>query len=182
MVTAGLLCAIGIVIPMFSPIKFLIEPASFTLGSHIAIFIAMFISPVVAVTVSLGTTFGFLLAGFPLVVVMRALTHVVFATVGGLYLRNHGQVLGSLVKSLPFSFVIGLLHAACEVLIVLPFYFGGMLPTANYDEGFITSVLLLVGIGTVIHSMVDFGISLVIWKPICKVARFPVASQSKQIA
>lgn len=60
----GMLIAIGIVIPMFSPIKVVIEPASFTLASHVAVFIAMFISPSMAVAVSLGTTLGFFLGGF----------------------------------------------------------------------------------------------------------------------
>ena len=75
----GMLIAVGIVIPLFSPVKIILEPASFTLASHVAIFIAMFISPAMAVAVSLGTTLGFFLAGFPLTVVLRALTHVIFA-------------------------------------------------------------------------------------------------------
>jgi niacin transporter len=49
MTIAALLSAIGIIIPMFSPIKLVIEPASFTFASHVPIFIAMFISPVVAI-------------------------------------------------------------------------------------------------------------------------------------
>lgn len=65
---AGMLIAIGIVIPMFSPIKIIIEPASFTLASHVPVFIAMFISPMMAAAVALGTTLGFLLGGFPLTV------------------------------------------------------------------------------------------------------------------
>ncbi len=39
----GMLIAVGIVIPLFSPVKIILEPASFTLASHVAIFIAMFI-------------------------------------------------------------------------------------------------------------------------------------------
>ena len=74
MVVAALLCAIGIVIPMFAP-KIVLEPASFTLASHVPIFIALFISPPVALAVSIGTTVGFLFAGFPIVIVLRALTH-----------------------------------------------------------------------------------------------------------
>ena len=50
---AGMLIAIGIVIPMFSPIKIIIEPASFTLASHVPVFIAMFISPMMAAAVAL---------------------------------------------------------------------------------------------------------------------------------
>ena len=57
--------------PIFSPIKILIEPASFTLGSHIAIFMAMFLSPKISFLVSIGTTIGFFIAGFPLTVVLR---------------------------------------------------------------------------------------------------------------
>ena len=75
MVIAALLCAIGIVIPMFAP-KIILEPASFTLASHVPIFIALFISPPVALAVSVGTTLGFFFAGFPIVVVLRAVrTH-----------------------------------------------------------------------------------------------------------
>ena len=62
LVVAALLCAVGILIPMFSPIKITIEPASFTLASHVAIFLAMFVSPSIAVAVSVGTTLGFFLA------------------------------------------------------------------------------------------------------------------------
>ena len=95
----GMLIAIGIVIPMFSPIKVVIEPASFTLASHVAVFIAMFISPSMAVAVSLGTTLGFFLGGFPLTVVLRALTHVVFALVGALYLQKRDYAPIASVKS-----------------------------------------------------------------------------------
>ena len=48
MCVAALLCAIAILIPMISPVKIQLGPMSFTLGSHVAIFIAMFISPAVA--------------------------------------------------------------------------------------------------------------------------------------
>ncbi|WP_419544290.1 hypothetical protein [Negativibacillus massiliensis] len=163
----GMLIAIGIVIPMFSPIKVVIEPASFTLASHVAVFIAMFISPSMAVAVSLGTTLGFFLGGFPLTVVLRALTHVVFALVGALYLqkRDYAPIV-SVKSSLLFSLCIGILHAVCEVLIVLPFYVNGSMPQANYDKGFFVSIFLLVGVGSVIHSMVDLSISIWLYKPI----------------
>lgn len=59
MVVSALLCAIGTVIPIISPLKITLEPASFTLASHVAIFIAMFISPATALFVAVGTTAGF---------------------------------------------------------------------------------------------------------------------------
>ena len=37
----------------------------------------MFLSPEVAVIVALGTSLGFFIAGFPFVIVMRALTHLI---------------------------------------------------------------------------------------------------------
>ena len=164
---AGMLIAIGIVIPMFSPIKIIIEPASFTLASHVPVFIAMFISPMMAAAVALGTTLGFLMGGFPLTVVLRALTHVIFATIGAWYLQKHNcEPVRTIRSSLGFSFLIGLLHAVCEVLIVLPFYISGSMPQANYDKGFFVSIFLLVGVGSVIHSMVDLSISIWLYKPI----------------
>ena len=55
---SALLIAMGIIIPMVMP-RITIGPASFTLASHVPVFIAMFISPVVAIAVSLGTGFSF---------------------------------------------------------------------------------------------------------------------------
>ena len=171
----GMLIAVGIVIPLFSPVKIILEPASFTLASHVAIFIAMFISPAMAVAVSLGTTLGFFLAGFPLTVVLRALTHVIFATIGAWYLQKHNcEPVRTIRSSLGFSFLIGLLHAVCEVLIVLPFYISGSMPQANYDKGFFVSIFLLVGVGSVIHSMVDYGIAVVVWRVVQNVVKIPV--------
>lgn len=162
-VTAALLCSMGIIIPLFSPIKIILEPASFTLASHVAIFIAMFISPSTALFVALGTTIGFLFGGFPIVVVLRALSHIVFVLVGSLYISKNKRVISSVKSSILFSIGIGMIHAICEVLIVIPFYFGSSLSEGYYTKGFFTSVLCLVGIGTVIHSMIDLSISVYIW-------------------
>ena len=164
MTISALLCSIGILIPIVSPIKITLEPASFTLASHVAIFIAMFISPVVAVFVALGTTIGFFMAGFPLVVVMRAASHLVFVCFGSLILKKNNEILNTVKSSLSFSLGISILHGLCEVLVVLPFYFGNNMSSAYYAKGFVTSVILLVGVGTVVHSMVDFYLAQVIWK------------------
>jgi niacin transporter len=55
----------------------------------------------------------------------------------------------------------------------MPFYFGNNMSTAYYAKGFVVSVILLVGLGTVIHSMVDFYIARAIWKPVTKAVRLP---------
>ena len=178
MVVAALLCAIGIVIPIFSPIKVVLEPASFTLASHVAIFMAMFISPSIALFVALGSTLGFFLGGFPIVVVLRALSHVVFAYFGAVYLKRNPEALSNWKISTAFSLVIGLLHGLCEVLIVLPFYMGSNLSQGYYDKGFFYAIIGLVGFGTVIHSMVDLTLSTVIWKAMPKSLMMKVAPQA----
>ncbi len=169
MVIAAMLCAIGILIPMISPIKVVIEPASFTLASHVAIFIALFISPATALFVALGTTAGFFLAGFPPQVVLRALSHVVFAVVGAFYLKRNLDTLNKPVYIMGFGVLISIIHGICEVLIVLPFYLSGVNSTASW------SVLFgLVGVGTIVHSMVDFGLSLAVWKVVSKVCHIGI--------
>jgi niacin transporter len=154
---------------MFSPLRFVIEPASFTLGSHIATFIAMFISLPVAIAVSLGTALGFFFGGFPPVIVLRAFSHVIFACVGALIISKMPDIILSIKKVIIFSLCIGLLHGVCEVIVVTGFYFGSeVLSASYYDSGFFMSVFLLVGVGTVVHSCVDFVLALGIWKVIPK--------------
>ena len=160
---SAILIAIGILIPMISPLKLILEPASFTLASHVPIFIAMFISPSVAVAVALGTTAGFFLGGFPIVVTLRALTHVIFVAVGSQMLKKRPSLIQEKGQSFLFSFLIGIVHAISEIAVVSLFYFSGGMTGGYYAQGFMTSVLLLVGVGTVVHSMIDFSIAQVIW-------------------
>ena len=162
MVLTSLLIAIGIIIPMVSPIKVVIEPMSFTLASHVAIMIAMFISPISALAVAVGTTLGFFLAGFPIAVVLRALSHVIWAFAGAYYIYKHVEIFESPVKSIVFNLVIAVMHAVLEMIVVVPFYMG---TDAN---AFMYMVFGLVGVGTIVHSFVDFVISLVVWNALCK--------------
>ena len=172
MSASALLIAIGIIIPMFSPVKFILEPASFTLASHVAVFIALMISPSVAVAVAIGTTLGFLLGGFPVVVVLRAASHIVFAVLGSLFLQRFPRTLESPIRTREFSLAVGLLHAACELVIVSIFYMAGGMGEAYYQQGFLRTVILLVGIGSVVHSMVDFELALAVVKVLGKQRSF----------
>jgi len=153
---------------MFSPVRVILEPASFTLASHVAIFIAMFISPAVAVAVAAGTTIGFFFGGFPLVVVLRAATHIIFAFAGALYLQKISHEKLSAVHLRIFSFCVAVIHAVAEFTIVTIFYLGGNLSALHHEQGFLMSVLLLVGVGSVIHSMIDFEIAYIILFPLRK--------------
>jgi len=173
MAISALLCAIGILIPMIAP-KIVIEPASFTLASHVPIFIAMFISPLVAISVAIITGFGFLIAGFPIVIVLRALSHVVFVAIGAYVLKRNTLLLTERKSKYIFGFIISIIHAVCEVIVVTLFYWGNSMTSAYYEKGFLVSVVLLVGVGTIIHSMIDYRLALLVWKPVQKVVNIPV--------
>ena len=153
----AVLIAIGILIPMVAP-RVVIGPASYTLASHVAIFIAMFISPKVAIGVTLGTTIGFFFGGFPLVIVFRAASHIVWAFPGALYLSKIDKFKISWVKLRVFSFVVAIVHGVAEVASVILFYFG-----TGFPEGMgIMWIFGAIGFGTIIHSMVDLEIANVV--------------------
>ena len=176
MVIAALLCAIAIIIPMFVP-KIYLPPASFTLASHVPIFIAMFISPPVAVVVAIGSTIGFFFAGMPLVIVLRAMSHLVFVLVGSLILKKSPNIMASFESAALFGLFLSLIHAVCEVAVVTWFYFGNSLAQVNYEHGYLFSVVLLIGLGTVVHSMIDFSIAILVWRPLTHVIQIPVIAK-----
>lgn len=162
MMISAMLCALAIIIPMFSPVKIIIEPASFTLASHVAIMIAMFLSPEIGAVVNVGATLGFFLGGFPPVVVARAASQLIFVVIGGYIIKKNPDILDSTKKMIPFMLGISLIHAAAEVIVVLPFYLNG----AGNDLFY--SVFILVGVGTLIHSCVDFMISKAVWDVVAR--------------
>lgn len=166
----AMLCAVGILIPMFMPIRVIIEPMSFTLAVHVPIFIAMLISPASAVAVTLGTTLGFAFAGFPIVIVLRAGSHIFFALAGAIYLKRHPNLISSGLHFWSFSLAVGIIHAIAEVAAVIPFYFGGTLPAGFFERGFVMGVVILVGVGTILHSMVDLFIARIVWAPLKKIS------------
>lgn len=171
----AMLIAVGVLIPMYSPVKIMLEPMSFTLGSHIAIIIAMFVSPLSALGVALGTTAGFYLAGFTLPVVLRALTHVVWAYAGALYLKKHPDLFQSPAKTFVFNLAVAIVHAVLEVIIVMPLYTG-------YDASQLFYLLfVLVGVGSVVHSTVDFVLSLAVWKAVTASAAIRAVAVIKHI-
>lgn len=176
MTLSAILIAVGTVIPMFMP-KVIVGPMSFTLASHVAVMLALFISPSVAIAIALGTTLGFFIAGFPLVVVIRALSHVIWAFLGAYYVKKYPQTFESPLKTILFNLAIAGIHAVGEMIAVVPFYYG-----AGMDvQTFCYMVFGLVGLGTIIHSSVDFGISLVVWKVLSKNASIANVSNVKKV-
>jgi len=165
--SAGMLIAIGILIPIFFP-KIVIGPASYTLASHVAIFIAMLISPGVAIGVTFGTAMGFLLGGFSIVIVFRAASHFLWALPGALYLSKIDKFNISWYKLRVFSLVIALIHGIGELCAVSLFYFGTAFP-ADFE---LLWFLAFIGLGTVLHSIVDLEIANVVWVVLKKQRHF----------
>ena len=151
--SAAILTAVGILIPLVMPFKIVIGPASYTLGSHIPIVMAMILSPLVPLPVAFGTTLGFLMAGFPIVIVFRAFSHILFASLGAAYLARSRDTLGSFWKRQLFNFLINVIHGVAEVAVV---YFLTAFGQQNLDANFLYTLFVLVGIGTIIHGMIDF--------------------------
>ena len=160
----ALLVAIGILIPAISPVKIPLGPAgSFTLASHVAIFLAMFISPFSATAVALGTTVGFWLAGFPFPIVLRALTHVVWAILGAMWLKKNPATLYRPGASALYCIVVALVHAALETVAIMVLFFSGSVADKG---GLWLTVFLPVGVVTLVHSSLDYIISILVWRPI----------------
>jgi niacin transporter len=68
-----------------------------------------------------------------------------------------------------------MVHALCEVIVVTTFYWGNNMSEAYYKNGYFMSVIILVGIGTFVHSMVDLTIATLVWKPIQNIISIPAS-------
>jgi niacin transporter len=157
----ALLIAVGIIIALFSPVRIQMEPASFTPALHVPIFIALFISPPAAIAVAIGTALGFFIGDFPPVIAWRAVSHVFFAFSGSMYLYYRPQAASSFLKMQLLSIFVGLLHAWAEVIVVYLFYMDSGKSGVYFTR---TNAFLLVGLGGLVHSMIDFIIARVIIK------------------
>lgn len=151
---SALLIGLGVVIPLIMPVKIMIPPASYTLASHVPVMIAMFISPATAIAVTLGTALGFLFTATD-VIAMRALSHLGFAILGSLYIQKTRKTLRNSRSNLIFNIIIGLIHAGLEALVVSYYFFNGSIS----GDSFFIVVVLLVGFGGFIHSLIDYFIS-----------------------
>lgn len=148
---SAMLIALGIVIPMVMP-KVSIPPASYTIASHVPVFMSMFISPGVAIAVSLGTALGFFLT-LPVVVALRALSHLVFAVIGALYIQKVPDLIHRRKMLFIFNLVIALIHAVSESIVVALFF---MVSPEHINVNYFTAVFLMIGVGGFFHSIVDF--------------------------
>ncbi|KPU44201.1 niacin transporter NiaX [Oxobacter pfennigii] len=141
LVTGALLTALAIIIPIqFGFLKIVIPPFSATLASHVPMFIAMTISPAVAVLVGIGSTLGFLMTAPPYIAA-RAASHIVVGFIGAVLIRRRMPYVKAFALTLP-------IHAILEALVVIPFGW-----TAY-------QVLVVTGVGTALHHIADAAISM----------------------
>jgi niacin transporter len=154
MVYAALLTALAIIIPVqFSFLRVIIPPFSATVASHVPMFIAMLVSPMVAIVVGVGSVIGFLFTGLPMTIVFRAATHILVGYVGAMIIKKTRSYIKASVITAP-------IHGIAEALVVIPFI--------GLD---LYQLLLVTCIGTIIHHAVDSVISYVIVKGIAKAKR-----------
>ncbi len=149
---AGLLTALAIVIPLaFGFLKVQIGPFSATLASHVPLFISMLLGPFAAIMVGAGSALGFLISA-PAVVAARAFMHTFVGLVGALLLK----------KGVSFSKVVAItapIHAVLEAIAVIPFGFT------------MYKVLVVVGVGSFLHHIVDGVIAFALVKALAKSLR-----------
>ncbi|HER6149407.1 TPA: hypothetical protein VLM22_001309 [Streptococcus pyogenes] len=164
----SILVAFAILIPIIMPLKLIIGPASFTLASHVPLFLAIFMSIPVAILVALGTTLGFLLAGLPLIIVLRALSHLLFAILAAWWLSRKPQLMTSAVKCFSFAFFINVIHGLAEFLVVYI-----LTATTATSMSYFWYMLGLIGLGSLIHGILDFYLALVLWRFLAKNLKLP---------
>ncbi len=172
----ALLIAMGVIIPMVMP-KIVIGPASFTLASHVPLLIAMFFSPAMAIAVALGTAFGFMINGLPFIIALRALSHLVFAIIGSLYLQKNPDIVNNIKKFQLFSFVIALIHSGVELLVVGAFMFAGQM---QIQGNAFTFLFVFMGIGGIVHSMIDYNIAFFVVRALSKGFEIPIFRKAKE--
>ncbi len=172
----AMLMGLGIVIPIVMPAKIVIGPASFTLASHVPVMAAMFFSPYLTVFVALGTAIGFLLAIPVATIWLRALTHLVSMGIGAFVLAKMPDLVNKRVKFQIFNLLLGIFHAALEVLVVWIFYAVGMAPL---EPQALLGLLLLIGFGGIIQSMIDFNLAFMLCKFLSKMVNIEIFARAK---
>ena len=166
LVVTALLIAIGIIIPTCFGFLRVILPPAFTASimAHVPIFIAMFISPLSALLTAIGTTIGFLVSGVDIVVTARAGSHIVFALIGAYLIKKKYSLV-------VVGIVTAILHALFEALTVYIFLACGI--TNANGASFVTVAFYTTGIGTLIHSVIDYILACIIGFALSKARAIP---------
>ncbi len=166
MVVSALLIAIGILIPMIFtglPFRIIVGPYSATLMAHVPVIIAMFISPWTAAFTTIGTTIGFFFTA-PMVVAVRAASHIAFALLGAVLIRKG-------MRGILLCIVTGIVHSVLEGIVVWIFFAGGLnSPAEGYSA---LAIILITIIGTFVHHCVDFAIAYAVGRGLARAKMLP---------
>ena len=176
LIIAALLTALGILIPAIMPAKIIIGPASFTLASHVPVMAAMFFSPGLTAFVAIGTTLGFMISTPVPTIWLRAFMHLIVMTGGAYFLKKHPEIIHQKAKIQIFNVILGIFHAGLEALIVYAFYSFGF---AALNQQALFNLLLLIGFGGLIHSLVDFNLALALGNALSKAFAIDLFVQAK---
>lgn len=165
-VYSALLSAIGILIPMVIP-KIIIVPEVMTVtpASHVAVMLAMFISPWSAAAVTLTTAIGFLISTTPTVAI-RALSHIFFA-IAGSYLAKF--MLKKFWSVIALNCITAVIHAVAETFAVFLCIYAFGIASVPVNQNVFFYLFVLVGAVTVAHSVFDFILAYGIYLPLRKV-------------
>ncbi|MBS3937098.1 MAG: ECF transporter S component [Peptococcaceae bacterium] len=150
LVYGALLTSLAIIIPLYFRgwLQIVIPPFSATLASHVPVMLAMFVSPLVAALVGVGSTYGFFIT-LPPVIAARASIHIIFGVMGAILYRRG-------MRPWPIIALTAPVHAIGEALAVIPFGF-------TLQAAFVT-----VGIGTLLHHLMDAAISISLFTALVK--------------
>lgn len=155
----ALFTALAIVIPIsFGFLRITAGPFTATLAAHVPLFLAMFLGPAAAVFVGVGSALGFLITT-PLFVAARALMHAIVGFIGASLLK----------KGVSFKKVILItapIHGILEAIAVIPFGFT------------VYKILIAVGIGSILHHLVDGIIAVVLVKALSKTGENEFATKT----
>ncbi|OQB16102.1 MAG: Niacin transporter NiaX [Firmicutes bacterium ADurb.Bin193] len=163
LVMTALLTSIAVIIPLIVPLKIVLPPFTATFASHVPLILAMFINPAAAISVALGSALGFFFAMGPIgpVVAARAAMHVFFVAIGSYMIKKRFNLYLVIFATM-------ILHSASDMLIVYLLFklFGQTAIIGGYTMQF---VQIIIGVGTSLHHLVDFAITMVIYYPLSKI-------------
>lgn len=136
MVFTALLISLSIVIPLtFGFLAIQIGPFTATLASHVPMFLSMFLGPLSSAMVGIGSGLGFFITKGAYVGA-RAFMHSIVGACGAYLIKREVSYTKVVIGT---SF----LHGILEALVVIPF---GIT---------FKSILITVGLGSVLHHLVD---------------------------
>jgi len=166
---SGILTGMSIMWIAIMPVYIDLGMWSFTLFSHIFIFIALLIDPVTAILVTVGTVLGFFFKGASVPVLMRAGSHIIFVLYAAFFLEY--VKVDRLFKLIIFVLSTAIVHALFEALAVILAISLGVYATVPNA----TAIWGVTFGATIAHSIIDTLAALAVFSAI----RIPLKMKTK---